>query len=512
MTGRRGFRAHRAAAWIGARSSRGRRRSCSSNRALGLERAARACSTWAPAAARSRWRSRTSETDLRVTRRATSPAAALALARAEPRAASASTWRWLHADLLWTACRTSFDAVLCNPPYIAEPERPSLAPEIVRHEPPDALFAGPDGLTVIRGSPTSSPTDRASASSAIEVGAGQSAQARAMLADGGFGSLRARARPRGSRAGAGAREASVRDAAGRCVTAAALGRRGRACAGALPRARRRRADPDGHRLRARLRSRPSEPAVRRLYALKRRQPDQPAAVMFFSLEGALEALPELGQEERGALRALLPGPLTVLLANPIATRFPLACGPEPGVLGVRVPLLPAPISALRDACAAAAAVERQPLRRSARRAGSRTSRRSYASEWASRWTAGELPGTASTVLDLSATTATARWERGARGPARARISSSGCSASLSTRSRLACSGGRTIGERAAARQPRAWASSISLTSRGACQCPSIPSRPRASAGLTSTVRSRRSTPRSPRCCAASFAASRARSR
>jgi release factor glutamine methyltransferase len=40
------------------------------------------------------------------------------------------------------------DAVLSNPPYVAEGSR--LAPDIARHEPPGALFAGADGLDVVR--------------------------------------------------------------------------------------------------------------------------------------------------------------------------------------------------------------------------------------------------------------------------------------------------------------------------------------------------------------------------
>jgi release factor glutamine methyltransferase len=43
-----------------------------------------------------------------------------------------------------------FDLVLCNPPYIAEGERASLAPEVARHDPPAALFAGADGLDAYR--------------------------------------------------------------------------------------------------------------------------------------------------------------------------------------------------------------------------------------------------------------------------------------------------------------------------------------------------------------------------
>ncbi|WP_332819436.1 peptide chain release factor N(5)-glutamine methyltransferase [Sphingopyxis sp.] len=37
-----------------------------------------------------------------------------------------------------------FDLILCNPPYIADDE--ALMPDVADHEPPGALFAGPDGL------------------------------------------------------------------------------------------------------------------------------------------------------------------------------------------------------------------------------------------------------------------------------------------------------------------------------------------------------------------------------
>jgi release factor glutamine methyltransferase len=49
----------------------------------------------------------------------------------------------------WRALPTRFDAVLANPPYVAEADRATLAPEL-RHEPAEALFAGPDGLDAIR--------------------------------------------------------------------------------------------------------------------------------------------------------------------------------------------------------------------------------------------------------------------------------------------------------------------------------------------------------------------------
>jgi release factor glutamine methyltransferase len=42
------------------------------------------------------------------------------------------------------------DLVLSNPPYVPHLDRPALPPEVVEHDPPEALFGGPDGLDVIR--------------------------------------------------------------------------------------------------------------------------------------------------------------------------------------------------------------------------------------------------------------------------------------------------------------------------------------------------------------------------
>src|SRR5437588_8953024 len=66
-------------------------------------------------------------------------------------------------------------------------------------------------------------------------------------------------------------------------------------------------------------------AVERLYRLKRRPLRKPSAVMFFDVDVALDALPELGEQTRLAAAELLPGQVTLLLPNP-AERFPLACG------------------------------------------------------------------------------------------------------------------------------------------------------------------------------------------
>ena len=161
----------------------------------------------------------------------------------------------------------------------------------------------------------------------------------------------------------------------------------------------------------------AQQAVRRLYALKRRPPDRPAAVMFFSLDLALAALPELGARTRAALEALLPGGVTLLLPNP-RRRFPLACGPDPTTLGMRVPALPPALAAL-------GAVRSPVLQSSANTSGGADPRTLDEVPAALRAAAdlvldgGELPGTPSTVVDLRDFEATATWRiarDGAVGP------------------------------------------------------------------------------------------------
>jgi release factor glutamine methyltransferase len=55
---------------------------------------------------------------------------------------------WHRADLLAGAAGP-WDAVVANPPYVANAELGNLAPEIARHEPLAALEGGDDGLEVI---------------------------------------------------------------------------------------------------------------------------------------------------------------------------------------------------------------------------------------------------------------------------------------------------------------------------------------------------------------------------
>lgn len=144
----------------------------------------------------------------------------------------------------------------------------------------------------------------------------------------------------------------------------------------------------------------SKEGVRRLYALKARPADRAAAVMFFDLELALAALPELGKRTRGAVQRLLPGALTLLLPNP-ARRYPLACGPDPERLGLRVPAFTGRLAPL-------AAARWPVLQSSANRSGGPDVRRLVDVEPSVRagvdlqLDGGDLPGTASTVVDLTA--------------------------------------------------------------------------------------------------------------
>jgi L-threonylcarbamoyladenylate synthase len=148
-------------------------------------------------------------------------------------------------------------------------------------------------------------------------------------------------------------------------------------------------------------------AVERLYELKGRRADRPAAVMFFALEAALRALPELRARERAAIRALLPGPVTLLLPNR-NRRFPLACGPDPSTLGLRVPRL-------GDSLTALSAVPDPMMQSSANLSGGAEARRladvppSLLEGADLAIDAGELPGVASTVLDLRDYQQTGGW-------------------------------------------------------------------------------------------------------
>lgn len=157
-----------------------------------------------------------------------------------------------------------------------------------------------------------------------------------------------------------------------------------------------------------------EQAARRLYALKGRPAARPAAVMFFALEPALALLGGLHPDERAALQALLPGPVTLLLGNP-EHRFAPACRTDPDTLGLRVPELPERLRAL-------AALGRPVMQTSANMSGEPDARTLAEVPESIRAACdlvidgGELPGRPSTVIDLRDYAEHRRWHVLREGP------------------------------------------------------------------------------------------------
>lgn len=142
-----------------------------------------------------------------------------------------------------------------------------------------------------------------------------------------------------------------------------------------------------------------EAPVLRLARLKGRPEGTPVALLAADLEAVLDAVPELRGRAAVACRALLPGPYTLVLPNP-ARRFRWLGGTRPDTIGVRVPVLPEPARRVIARVGAVAAT-------SANLHGGPDPRRveDVAPELleaaAAIVDAGELPGTPSTVLDLT---------------------------------------------------------------------------------------------------------------
>ena len=177
---------------------------------------------------------------------------------------------------------------------------------------PARCSPAPTGSTSIRAL-VAQAAARDAALLALEVGAGQAAAVARAAARRGLRARRAPRRPRRHRARGESRGAE---------------RRRRADLRALHRGRRRRRVPRRHRLRPGVRARRQGGRRSASTCSSGRPPDKPAAVMFFALDLALAALPELGPRTRArAARRCCPARVTLLLPNP-AGRFPLACGPD----------------------------------------------------------------------------------------------------------------------------------------------------------------------------------------
>src|SRR6202012_3800499 len=60
----------------------------------------------------------------------------------------AGRMRFLQSDLLGAVGGERFDAVVSNPPYVAEVDRESLEPQVPAFKRSVALFGGPSGIEV----------------------------------------------------------------------------------------------------------------------------------------------------------------------------------------------------------------------------------------------------------------------------------------------------------------------------------------------------------------------------
>lgn len=142
-----------------------------------------------------------------------------------------------------------------------------------------------------------------------------------------------------------------------------------------------------------------EGPVLRLARLKNRPEGMPIALLAADLDAVLDAVPEARGRAAVVARALLPGPYTLVLPNP-ARRFRWLSGTRPTTIGVRVPDLPPAARAVVEAVGAVAAT-------SANVHGDLDPRRvadispAIAEGCAVVLDAGDLPGTPSTVVDLS---------------------------------------------------------------------------------------------------------------
>jgi L-threonylcarbamoyladenylate synthase len=148
---------------------------------------------------------------------------------------------------------------------------------------------------------------------------------------------------------------------------------------------------------------PLDPAaIARIHGLKGRDDGKPSAVMYFSPLAMRELLGGLGPRTKAAVSALLPGPLTLVVANPEG-RYPLACREDRGRLGVR--LLGGPLAG------AMCPIFQTSANRSGEPAPSRFAEVPEAIVGGADLAidGGELTGLPSTVVDVTAIDADGSW-------------------------------------------------------------------------------------------------------
>jgi len=76
-------------------------------------------------------------------------------------------------------------------------------------------------------------------------------------------------------------------------------------------------------------------AIARIHRLKGRDEGKPSAVLYFSPLAMRELVAGLGSRTVAAISALMPGPVTLVVANP-GHRYPFACGKDLDRLGIRL--------------------------------------------------------------------------------------------------------------------------------------------------------------------------------
>jgi L-threonylcarbamoyladenylate synthase len=142
-----------------------------------------------------------------------------------------------------------------------------------------------------------------------------------------------------------------------------------------------------------------EAPARELYRMKGTPPDQPMALLARDIELLFECVPELLGRSGTMVRALLPGPFTLVLPNP-AERYRWITGSTPDRIGVRVPEFTGPGAEVLRRVGAVVGT-------SANVHGGPDPRRvddvpvELRAGAAAIVDAGDLPGTPSTVLDLT---------------------------------------------------------------------------------------------------------------
>lgn len=76
-------------------------------------------------------------------------------------------------------------------------------------------------------------------------------------------------------------------------------------------------------------------AIAKIHRIKGRDEGKPSAVMYFSPLAFRELIAGFGPRTKAAASALMPGPVTLIVANP-ERRYPLACREDPERLGLRL--------------------------------------------------------------------------------------------------------------------------------------------------------------------------------